>query len=192
MGRIIISANITLDGVVDDPTGEEGAGHGGWFGWIDEKNREAWAEAECQEARSASALLLGRRSDAWFATRWLTREGAWADALNGLPKYVVSSTLRQPAWTNSTVLNGDVPDEVAELKRTVDGDIVVYGSIQLAHALLRHDLADELRLITFPLTVGTGRRLFPTGSAPKPFHLASLDHITPTLPLLTYRPAPRP
>ena len=114
------------------------------------------------------ALLLGRRSEEWFATRWSSRSGGFADRLNGLPKYVVSSTLQDPKWTNVTVLAGQVADEVAGLKQRVDGDIVVYGSYQLGRELIEHDLVDELRLIVFPVAVGDGERLFgnTTGGSP--------------------------
>ena len=150
MGKIVISENVSLDGVVQDPTGEEGFRHGGWFGQIGGKDREEWAKVGLEEALGAEALLLGRRSDEWFAARWLSRTGEWADRLNSLPKYVVSSTLEEPKWTNSTVLKGDVVTEVSKLKQELDGDIVVYASIQLVHTLIEHDLVDELRLIDLP------------------------------------------
>jgi dihydrofolate reductase len=112
MGKIVISENISLDGVVQDPTGEEGFKHGGWFSQIGDKDREEWARVEFEEALGAEALLLGRRSDEYFGPRWTGRSGEWADRLNILPKYVVSSTLEDPKWTNVTVLNGDVVDEL--------------------------------------------------------------------------------
>jgi len=125
MGKIIVSENVSLDGVVQDPTGEEGFSLGGWFGQFGDKDRGEWAKVELDEALGAEALLLGRRSDAWFAARWLSRSGEWADRLNSMPKYVVSSAVEQPAWNNSTVLKGDVVTEVAALKRELGGDIVV-------------------------------------------------------------------
>src|SRR6185295_10238054 len=101
MGKIVITENVSLDGVVQDPTGEEGFRHGGWFTQVDGGTRDAWARVECDEAMRAEALLLGRRSDEWFGSRWSTRTGAWADRLNNLPKYVVSSSLDAPVWDNS-------------------------------------------------------------------------------------------
>jgi dihydrofolate reductase len=160
MGKIVVSQNISLDGVVQDPTGEEGFRHGGWFERSMGEDREAWAEAEFAEAQGAAALLMGRRTDAYFGPRWSSRSGAWADRLNGLPKYVVSSTRGAPAWTNATVLGGDVVGEVAALKRETTGEIVVYGSRQLVHTLMAHELVDELRLIVFPVVLGSGDRLF--------------------------------
>jgi len=160
MGRIVVSENVTLDGVVQDPTGEEGFGRGGWFDELIGEDRAAWAELELAEARGAEALLLGRRSDAYFGTRWPSRTGEWAERLNGLPKYVVSSTLAEPAWTNATVLRGDVVREVSQLKQKLDGEIVVYASRPLVQSLLEHDLVDELRLIVFPVVLGDGERLF--------------------------------
>jgi dihydrofolate reductase len=160
MGKIIVSENVSLDGVVQDPTGEEGFRHGGWFSQIGDKDREEWAKVEFEEALGAGALLLGRRSDEYFGTRWTRRSGEWADRLNSLPKYVVSSTLVNPEWSNSTVLNGDVVNEVSKLKQELDGDIVVYASRQLVHTLMEHDLVDELRLMVYPFVLGAGDRLF--------------------------------
>ncbi|MGA5466937.1 dihydrofolate reductase family protein [Mycobacterium sp. NPDC050041] len=160
MGRIVVSENITLDGVIQDPTGEEGFAFGGWFSAAGDDDRAAWTRLMLEEARTAQALLLGRRSDEWFAARWPARSGDWADRLNSMPKYVVSVTSPQPRWNNATVLHGEVATAVAELTRTVDGDIVVYGSAQLVHALIDSDLVDELRLTVYPVVVGTGARLF--------------------------------
>src|SRR2546421_2706596 len=144
MGKIVVSENVSLDGVVQDPTGEEGFRHGGWFDQFGD--REAWAKVEFDEALGAAALLLGRRSYEYFAARWPSRSGDWADRLNSLPKYVVSSSLADPDWTNSTVLKGEAVDEVSKLKRQLDGEIVVYASRQLVRTLMEHDLVDELRL----------------------------------------------
>src|ERR1700712_5200716 len=139
MGRIIVSENVSLDGVPQDPTGDEGFRFGGWFAQIGESDREAWAKVEFEEVMATSALLLGSRSYTWFRTRWGSRTGEWADRLNGLPKYVVSSTLDNPGW-NSTVLKGDVVEEVSKLKQRVAGDIVVLASGRLVHTLIEHDL----------------------------------------------------
>ena len=158
MGTIVISENVTLDGVVQDPSGDEGFEHGGWVGHV--SDHPAVAKAALNDALGAEALLLGRGGYEFFAARWPARSGELADRLNSLPKYVVSSTLEDPDWNNSTLLNGDVVDAVSRLKREVDGEIVVIGSIQLARALFEHDLADELRLAVFPIALGTGERLF--------------------------------
>jgi dihydrofolate reductase len=160
MGKIVVSENVTLDGVVEDPTGEEGFTHGGWFSQIGEDELAEWGKVEFEEALGAAALLLGRRSDEYFGPRWVGRSGEWADRLNSLPKYVVSSTLVDPHWSNSTVLKGDVVEEVSRLKHELDGEIVVYASRQLVHTLMEHDLVDEVRLMVFPFVLGTGERLF--------------------------------
>lgn len=160
MGKIVISENVSLDGVIQDPTGDEGLRHGGWFGQIGDKDRKAWAQVELDEALGAKALLLGRRSYEFFAARWPSRSGEWADRLNSLPKYVVSSTLVDPGWNNSTVLQGEVVDEVSRLKHKLDGEIVVYASGQLVGTLMEHDLVDELRLMVYPVVLGAGARLF--------------------------------
>src|ERR1700721_788148 len=128
MGKIVISTNVSLDGVVQDPDGGEGFRLGGWFGQCGGKGLEAWQKVSLDEGLGAEALLLGRRTDEWFATRWAARTGEWADRLNSLPKYVVSSTATAPSWTNATVLSGDVVSEVAKLKREGAGDIAVYAS----------------------------------------------------------------
>jgi dihydrofolate reductase len=161
MGRIIVSENITLDGVVQDPTGDEGFARGGWFSQMADKDREAWARVEYAEALRAEALLLGRGTYEYFVARgWPSQSGEWADRLRSLPKYVVSATLRDPAWSNSTVLDGDVLDEITKLRQNLDGEIVVYGSQRLVPILRAHDLVDELRLTVHPFVLGDGERLF--------------------------------
>jgi dihydrofolate reductase len=189
MGKIVISTNMSIDGVVQDPDGEEGFDRGGWFvkyGGLDEE----WRKVLYAEALDASALLLGRRSDEWFATRWSSRPGEWADRLRSLPKYVVSSTAQDSKWTNGTVLKGNVIDEVTRLKRELDGDIVVYASYQLERTLIEHDLVDELRLFVFPVVIGDGERLFGETSGLKPFRLAGSRTIGSGIVLLTYALAP--
>jgi dihydrofolate reductase len=186
MGKIVVSENVSLDGVVQDPTGEEGFRHGGWFFQIGDKDREEWAKLELVEALGAEALLLGRRSDEWFAARWLSRSGEWADRLNSLPKYVVSSTLEEPKWSNSTVLKGDVVNEVSKLRQELDGDIVVYASTQLVHTLMEHDLVDELRLTIYPVVLGAGERLFGETSDKKPMRLINTQTVGDGLAFLTY------
>jgi dihydrofolate reductase len=184
MGKIIMSENVSLDGVVEDPAGDEGFRVGGWVGRI--TDRKEVAKVTLDEALGTEALLLGRRSYEWLAARWPSRSGELADRLNALPKYVVSSTLEEPKWTNSTVLKGDVVNEVSKLKRELAGEIVVAGSIQLAHSLMEHDLADELRLIIYPVVLGAGERLFGETSDRKPMRLACAQTIGDNLALLTY------
>jgi dihydrofolate reductase len=186
MGKIVISENVSLDGVVQDPTGEEGFRHGGWFAQMGPKDREEWAKVEFEEALGAEALLLGRRSDEYFGTRWTGRSGEWADRLNSLPKYVVSSTLVNPEWSNSTVLKGEVVNEVSKLKQELEGEIVVYASRQLVHTLMEHDLVDELRLMVYPVVLGAGERLFGATSDKKSMRLVNTRTVGDGLAFLTY------
>jgi len=186
MARIVISTNMSLDGVVQDPDGQEGFRRGGWFGRFGGTDLEPWGKIMLDEALGTEALLLGRRSNEWFASRWNTRQGEWADRLNGLPKYVVSSTAPDPAWNNSTVLSGDLIASVDSLKRELDGDIVVYASYQLGSALLDNDLVDELRIFVFPAVLGAGQRLFGETSGQKPMRLVNTQTVGDGLALLTY------
>jgi dihydrofolate reductase len=186
MGKIVISENVSLDGVVQDPTGDEGFSFGGWFNQIADTDREEWAEVEFEEARRAQALLLGRRSDQWFAARWSSRSGEWADRLNSLPKYVVSSTVIDPHWNNSMVLTGDVVSEISKLKQELDGDIVVYASGQLVGTLMEHDLVDELRLMIYPVVLGAGERLFRPPTDEKPMRLVDARTVGDGLAYVTY------
>lgn len=174
MGKIVISTNTSLDGVVQDPDGKDGFALGGWFDQAIGEERTEWMQTFAAEALSAEALLLGRKSDEWFASRWLGRTGDWADKLNGMPKYVVSRSLKQAAWSNATVLpSGDPAAEAARIKTEVPGEILVYGSFQLAHELLAHDLVDEIRVMVMPIVVGAGERLFGQASGLKPLRLLS-------------------
>jgi dihydrofolate reductase len=186
MGKIVVSTNVTLDGVVQDPDGKEGFRHGGWFGRFGGKDIEAWGRISLAEALGAQALLLGRRSDEWFAARWASRSGEWADRLNRLPKYVVSATLEEPRWSNSTVLKGDAASEVSKLKQELAGEIVVYASYQLGRTLMEHDLVDELRLTVFPVALGSGERLFGETTEQKPMRLLSTRIVGDGLAFLTY------
>lgn len=191
MGRIIVSENVTLDGVVQDPTGEEGFSRGGWFSRMTERDRAQWAKVELDEALAAEALLLGRRTDEWFAQRWLGRGGEWADRLNSMPKYVVSATAAEPRWSTSTGVKGaiiadDVVSGVAALRRELDGDIVVYASNALVRALMENDLVDELRLVVFPVVLGSGQRLFGETAAAMPLRLVSARAVGDSLTFLTY------
>ena len=186
MGKIVISENVSLDGVVQDPTGDEGFRHGGWFGQIGDTDREEWAKVGFDEALRTEALLLGRRSDEWFAARWASRSGEWADRLNSLPKYVVSSTLVHPEWNNSTVLEGEVVNQVSKLKQELDGEIVVYASRQLVRTLMEHDLVDEMRLMVYPVALGAGERLFGETSDKKSMRLLDTRTVGDRLAYLTY------
>jgi dihydrofolate reductase len=184
MGRIVISENVSLDGVVQDPAGDEGFRLGGWVGLI--KDRPGANKLALDEALGAEALLLGRRSYEWFAARWPSRSGELADRLNSLPKYVVSSTLEDPDWNNSTILNGEAADAVSKLKQELDGEIVVPASFQLVRTLMEHDLVDELRLKIFPVVLGAGDRLFGETSDKKPMRLVDTQTIEGDVVLLTY------
>ena len=186
MGKIVVSENVTLDGVVQDPAGDEGFKAGGWVGLI--KDSPQVNKLALDEALGAEAWLLGRRSYEWFAARWPSRGGELADRLNSLPKYVVSSTLDQPAWNNSTVLKGDVLHEVSKLKQELNGEIVVPASFQLVHTLMEHDLVDELRLKIFPVVLGAGGRLFGETSDKKPLRLIDSQTVQGGIAYLTYQP----
>jgi dihydrofolate reductase len=186
MGKIVISTNVSLDGVVQDPTGEEGFRHGGWFTQFGADDLDAWTRLETEEALGAEALLLGRRSDEWFASRWSSRSGEWADKLNSMPKYVVSATHEQPRWNNATVVTGDVVAEISNLKKDLQGEILVYASYQLGNTLIEHDLVDELRLVVFPVVLGAGQRLFGETRDKKPVRLLHTRTIGDGLVFLTY------
>jgi dihydrofolate reductase len=186
MGKIVITTNVSLDGVIQDPDGQEGFRLGGWFNQFTGPDREAWAKVETDEALGAEALLLGRRSDEWFASRWSSKSGEWADKLNSMPKYVVSSTLEHPRWSNATAVKGDVVAGVSKLKQDLDGEILVYASYQLVRTLMEHDLVDELRLVVFPVVLGAGERLFGETSDKKPLRLLATRAIGDGLAFLTY------
>jgi dihydrofolate reductase len=187
MGKIVISQNITLDGVVQDPTGEEGFKHGGWFLQVDDKDREAWAKVEYQEAMGTEALLLGRRTYEYFAAGWSSRPGEWADRLRSLPKYVVSSTqLVGPDWKNTTLFQGDVVNEISQLKQALHGEIIVYGSRQLVRTLMDHHLIDELRLTVYPVVLGAGDRLFDELADKTPLRLGKATTIGDGFTFVTY------
>jgi dihydrofolate reductase len=184
MGKIIMSENVSLDGVIEDPAGDEGFRVGGWVGRI--ADRPEVAKVTLDETLATEALLLGRRSYEWLAARWPSRTGALADRLNGVPKYVVSSTLEEPTWNNSTVLMGDVVTEVSKLKQELNGDIVVPGSFQLLRTLIEHDLVDELRLKVYPVVLGDGERLFGPTSDQKPMRLINAQTLDDGIAFLTY------
>jgi dihydrofolate reductase len=187
MGRIIVSENVTLDGVVQDPTGDEGFRHGGWVGRVGDQGRDEAAKIVLDDALGTEAMLLGRRSYEFLAARWPSRSGALADRLNGKPKYVVSSTLENPDWNNTTVLKGDIVSAVSRLKQQVTGDIGVAASIRLVHTLIEHDLVDELRLMVYPVVLGVGERLFGETSDQKPLRLVE-NRTVDDLSYLIYQP----
>ena len=189
MGKIVVSQNMSLDGVVEDPSGEGGFRHGGWFQGFIGEDFDAWAELELGEARAADALLMGRRSDEYFGLRSPTQSGEWLDRLNRLPKYVVSATLQEPKWTNATVLAGEVVSELSKLRQQIQGEIVVYASRPLVRTLMEHDLVDELRLTVFPVAVGAGERLFGETSDKRPLRLIHTKTVGNGLAHLTYERA---
>jgi dihydrofolate reductase len=190
MGKIVVSEFVTLDGVIEDPAGGEDFRHGGWVGEI--QAREVVDKVKLDEALGADALLLGRRTYEFFAARWPLRGGALAHRLNSLPKYVVASALEDPDWNDSTVLTGDVVDDVSRLRQERSGEIVVYGSVQLVRALIEHDLVDELRLLVFPVVLGAGERLFAETSDKKPMRLVDTRNVGDGVAALTYERPDRP
>jgi dihydrofolate reductase len=180
MGKIVVSENVTLDGVVQDPAGTEGFARGGWVGRIGERGREEAAKVLLDEALRAEAQLLGRRTYEFLSARWPGRSGDLADRLNDMPKYVVSSTMTDPGWNNSTILAGDVMQEVSKLKQELDGELVVAGSIRLVRTLMEEDLVDELRLMVYPIALWAGERLFGETTEQRPLRLVvarSLDDL---------------
>ena len=184
MGTIVMSENVSLDGVIQDPAGDEGFARGGWVGRI--AALPELAKFTLDEALGTEALLLGRRSYEWFAARWPARSGELADRLNCMPKYVVSSTLEDPDWNNSTVLKDDAVDAVSKLKQELDGEIVVPASFQLVRTLMEHDLVEELRLKVFPVVLGAGKRLFGETSDKKPMRLVDTRTVEGDVVVLTY------
>jgi dihydrofolate reductase len=186
MGRIVVSQFMTLDGVVEDPGGAEAFDRGGWAFEFD--RGEEGDRFKLDEVMAARALLLGRVTYEGFAEAWPSRTGEFADKFNTMPKYVVSTTLAEPGWSNSTVIGADVAAAVAQLKRDVDGDILVNGSIALTATLLEHDLVDEWRLMVYPTVLGAGKRLFAQTPAPSVLRLTDARPAGETI-ILTYVPA---
>lgn len=187
MGKVVVSQFITLDGVFQDPGGSEGSERGGWafrFDRGDEGNR-----FKLDEVAGASALLLGRVTYQGFAEAWPSRtdEVGFADKMNSMPKYVVSTTLDRGDWNNTTVIRGNVPDEVRRLKGEIDGDILINGSGRLVRTLMEHDLIDEYRLMVYPVILGAGARLFPDSGEMAPLSLAQSTPAGETL-ILIYHP----
>jgi dihydrofolate reductase len=187
VGRIVVTEFVSLDGVMEDPGGAESFRHGGWsfaFSRGDEGDK-----FKLDEAFSSEALLLGRVTYEGFAEAWPSREGEFADKFNTMPKYVVSSTLGEPEWNNSTVLRGDVVEEVAKLRQEQEGDIVVHGSARLVQTLVEHDLVDEFRLMVFPVVLGSGKRLFGELSDKKALRLVDSKVVGDGVAILIYEPA---
>jgi len=187
MGKILVTEFISIDGVVEDPGGSEDFKYGGWSF---EFSRGAEGDQfKVDELEGSDALLLGRKTYEGFAEAWPQRDGEFADRFNSMPKYVVSSTLPDPECTNTTVLDGDLADEVAKLRDAHDGDIVVHGSAQLSQALLDNDLVDEVRLMVFPVVLGRGKRIFGETSSKKPLRLSDSKTVGDGVSILIYQPA---
>src|SRR3954466_3889699 len=186
MGKLVVTEFITLDGVIEDPGGAEDFDRGGWAFQF-ERGAEG-DKFKLDEVMAAHALLLGRVTFEGFAAAWPSREGEFADKFNNMPKYVVSSTLKDPEWTNSTVIDGDLAGAVARIKEEHDGDVVVAGSAQLAQSLIEEDLVDELRLMVFPVVLGAGKRLFGETRDKKPLKLTSSKTVGDGVEILIYEP----
>jgi dihydrofolate reductase len=186
MGKIVVTEFVSLDGVIEAPGGGEDFKHGGWsfeFDRGDEGNK-----FKLDETLASEALLLGRVTYDGFAASWPSRDGEFADKFNSMPKYVVSSTLEKPEWNNTTVLKGDVPEQVAKLKQEHDGDVVVHGSPRLVQSLLEHDLVDELRLMVFPVVLGSGKRLFGETVDKLPLRLVDSKVVGDGVAIMVYEP----
>jgi dihydrofolate reductase len=187
MGRIVVTEFVSVDGVVEDPGGAEDFEHGGWS--FEFSRGEEGEKFKLDETLGSEALLLGRVTYEGFADAWPSREGEFADKFNEMPKYVVSSTLEDPEWNNSTVIDGGVPQEVARLRDEIDGDVVVHGSASLVKTLIDEGLVDELRLMVFPVVLGRGKRLFGETGDKKPMRLADSRVVGDGVAILIYRPA---
>jgi dihydrofolate reductase len=187
MGRIVVTEFVSLDGVMEDPGGSEQFEHGGWSFEVD--RGDEGNKFKLDETMGSAALLLGRVTYEGFAEAWPSREGEFADKFNNMPKYVVSSTLEDPDWTNSTVVKGDLAQEVPRLREKHDGDIVVHGSARLVQELLERDLVDELRLMVYPVVLGRGKRLFDETSDKKDLRLVDSKLVGDGVAILVYRPA---
>jgi dihydrofolate reductase len=187
MGSIVVTEFASLDGVMEDPGGSENFRHGGWSFEI--ARGDEGDKFKLDETFASDALLLGRKTYEGFAAAWPSRDGEFADKFNTMPKYVVSSTLATPEWQNTTVLKGDLGTEVTKLKQEYDGDVVVHGSAQLVQALLEQDLVDELRLMVYPIVLGSGKRIFGELNDKKPLRLIDSKIVGDGVAILTYEPA---
>lgn len=186
MGRIVVTEFTSLDGVMEDPGGSEDFKYGGWS--FEFARGEEGDRFKLDEALEAEALLLGRVTYEGFAEAWPTRSGEFADKFNSMPKYVLSSTLDDPKWNNTTVLKGDVVEAVSKLRQELKGNIVVHGSAQLVHFLVEHDLVDELRLMVFPVLLGTGKSIFGSTSKKKTLRLIDSKTVGDGVVILIYEP----
>jgi dihydrofolate reductase len=186
MGRIVVTEFVSLDGVMEAPGGGEDYRHGGWTFEIG--RGEEGDKFKLDELFEAEAQLLGRVTYEGFAAAWpkMTDEVGFAEKMNSMPKYVVSSTLEQAEWNNTTILNGDFAEEIAKLKSEVDGVILVAGSAQLVQGLIERDLVDELRLMVFPVLLGSGKRLFGAHEDKKPLKLVGSKTVGDGIAVLTY------
>jgi dihydrofolate reductase len=187
MGRIVVSEFVSIDGVAEDPGGSEDHDRGGWA--FEFSRGEEGDQFKLDETMGSEGLLLGRTTYEGFAEAWPSREGEFADKFNNMPKYVVSTTLSDPEWTNSTVIGGDVGAEIARLRDETDGDLVVHGSLSLVQLLLDEGLVDELRLMVFPVVLGAGKRLFGDTSAKRPLRLTDARTVGDGVQILIYQPA---
>jgi dihydrofolate reductase len=187
MGRIVVTEYISVDGVVEAPSGMEDFER---VGWTDAFTRGPEGDRfKFDETMASDALLLGRVTYDGFAPVWPQVEGEFADKFNSMPKYVVSQTLEDPEWNNTTVLRGDVVEEVTKLKQQYDDDIVVHGSPQLAQTLIEHDLVDALHLQVYPVIVGAGKRLFGETSGTKRLRLTQAKTVGDGIHILIYERA---
>ena len=186
MGRIVVTEYISLDGVIEAPGGGEDYRHAGWTFEI---SRGAEGDQfKIDETLDSDALLLGRITYEGFAAAWPTMKNEISDKFNSMPKFVVSTTLERADWTNSTVLTGDVVEAVSKLRRDFDGDIVVHGSARLVQTLIKHDLVDELRLMVFPVLLGSGKRLFAESSDKTRLRLVDSKTVGDGIVILTFQP----
>ena len=186
MGRIVVTEYISLDGVIEAPGGGEDYRHAGWTFEI---SRGAEGDQfKIDETLDSDALLLGRITYEGFAAAWPTMKNEISDKFNSMPKFVVSTTLERADWTNSTVLTGDVVEAVSKLRRDFDGDIVVHGSARLVQTLIKHDLVDELRLMVFPVLLGSGKRLFAELSDKTRLRLVDSKTVGDGIVILTFQP----
>ena len=189
MGKLVVTEFISLDGIIEDPGGSEGSEHGGWSFRHPAPDGEQF---KGDELRDSDVQLLGRVTYEGFAAAWPAMEEATGDygkKMNAMPKVVVSTTLTEPTWSNTTIISGNVADEVARLKAQYDGDILVQGSATLIQTLAEHGLVDEYRLMVHPVVLGTGKRLFSGSAAGTDLQLVDSRKVGPDVLLLTYRPA---
>jgi dihydrofolate reductase len=185
MSRIVVSQFVSVDGVIEDPVGMEELGRGDW---TRASSGPEGGKYKVDEIMDAAVMLLGRKTYEGYAAAWPGRDGEYAGKLNGMPKYVVSSTLSDPEWSNTTVLQGDAASAVRKLKERTDGDILVHGSAELTYALMEHDLVDEWRLMMFPIVVGAGKRFFGDPGKAVDLRLVESRAVGEGVAIMTYEP----